>query len=167
MLEILGTIGFDWRVAIANLVSFLIIFWILKKWVFGPVGNIISERRAKIEQGLNNAQASEEVLNKAQDDAEGIIKEAKGEARDIVSKAHDTASEMVARAEGDAQAKADGIIADANDSIEKTKQQVEKELFEKTAGLVALGVQKILDEDMDDKKNASVSKRALEMMKDL
>jgi F0F1-type ATP synthase membrane subunit b/b' len=45
ILGILGKIGFDWQVALANLVNFLIIFWILKKFAFKPVREILQKDR--------------------------------------------------------------------------------------------------------------------------
>ena len=146
MLEILGTIGFDYRVAIANLVSFLIIYFILAKYVFGPVKKLVDQRRTTIQEGIDKAQQSETELLVAQQKAETEIKTAKAQANQIVEEA-------------------DAIVANADVAIEKNKIQMEKELFAKTAGLVALGVQKILDEDVDAKQSAKLTERALEILK--
>jgi len=145
MLEILGTIGFDYRVAIANLVSFLIIYFILKKWVFGPMKKIIDDRRSMIQQGIDKAQQSETELLVAQQQAEEALKQARAEANGIVASAKETADDQLAHAKKKAQEEADAIVAKADVQIEKNKTQMEKELFEKTAGLVAMGVQKILE----------------------
>ena len=42
---------------------------------------------------------------------------------------------------------------------------MEQELQEKTAGLVSLGIHKILDEDIDEQKNQSIIQRALKILK--
>jgi len=165
MLEILGTIGFDYRVAIANLVSFLIIYFILWKFVFGPMKKLIDERQTTIQEGIDKAQQSETELLVAQQKADEHIKTAKAEANGIVAGAKETADEQIAHAKGTAQKEADAIVKNADVQIEKNKAQMEKELFQKTAGLVALGVQKILDEDVDQKKSAELGGRALELLK--
>ncbi len=165
MLEILGTIGFDWRVALANLVSFLIIFYILKKYVFGPVGKTIEERKKTIDDGINKAKQSETELLVAQQKAEEELKEAKNKANQIIAEAKQSGDDLVTRAKEEASKKADEAMDQANKNIEKRKEQMERDVLEKTAGLVSLGVAKILDEDIDTKQNESISKRALEILK--
>ncbi|MCA9352964.1 F0F1 ATP synthase subunit B [Patescibacteria group bacterium] len=165
MLEILGTIGFDYRVAIANLVSFLIIYFILKRYVFGPVKKLIDERQATIQSGIDKAQQSETELLVAQQKAEEEIKSAKAEANQIIAEAKEVADVQVQQAKNNAHKEASQILENANVQIEKNKIQMEQELFQKTAHLVALGVQKILDEDVDQKRNATLNERALEILK--
>jgi F0F1-type ATP synthase membrane subunit b/b' len=67
--EILGKIGFDWQVALANLVNFLIIVFLLKKFAFKPIAKIIQDRQNKINEGLENAKkAAEEAMKNAKSD---------------------------------------------------------------------------------------------------
>ncbi|MFT6361082.1 MAG: F-type H+-transporting ATPase subunit b [Candidatus Paceibacteria bacterium] len=164
MLEILGTIGFDYRVAIANLVSFLIIYFILKKYVFGPMKKLIDQRQTTIQEGIDKAQESETELLVAQQKATEHIKTAKAEANDIVASAKENADDQINHAKNTAQQEAAAIVKNADTQIEKNKLQMEKELLQKTAGLVALGVQKILDEDVDQKRSAELGGRALELL---
>ena len=81
ILEILGNIGFDWRIAFANLVNFLIIFYLLKRYAFGPIGRILDERRRKIEEGLEHAREAETNLMMAKEER------ARDEAAQILNKA--------------------------------------------------------------------------------
>lgn len=166
MLEILGTIGFDWRVALANLVSFLIIFLILKKYVFGPVGKTIEDRKKTIDEGLNKAQQSETELLVAKQKAEETLKVARTEANQIVATAKESGDDLVARAEKEATGKADEFMVQASKDIEKQKAQMEQELLDKTAQLVVKGVSKILDTDIDATQNETLNKRALEALKE-
>jgi F-type H+-transporting ATPase subunit b len=160
-MEVFTNIGFDWQVALANFVSFLIIFWILKKWVFGPVGDIIQQRKETIEDGVNMAQKSQEELERAQKQAEDTLREANADANSIVAKAKSHGDDLIASATAQAQEEAQKVSAKAQESIEKEKQAIERELLAKTAGLVSLGVQKILQEEVDEAKHDELTKRAL------
>ena len=164
MQEVLSNIGFDWQVALANFINFLIIFWILKKFVFGPVGKIITERNEKIQTGIDQATQSEAELLVAQQKAEEEIKAARSQANKIVADAQKTADNQIAHAKDKASLEAAAIAEKAHIQLEKNKMKMEKELFEKTAGLVALGVQKILDEEVTESKNSELSKRALDIL---
>ena len=161
MLEILGTIGFDWQVALANLVSFLIIFAILKKWVFGPIGEILQKRKETIQQGINRAQQSQQELSKAQVASDEILKEARKEANHIVAEAKQRGDEVITKATTKAQHEAEILTNKAHESIEKEKEMMQRDLFSKTAHLVSLGVQKILEEDITDDRDKDLVDRAL------
>lgn len=164
-MEVLTNIGFDWQVALANFINFMIIFFILKKFVFAPTAEVIKKRQEKIQAGIDNAKNSETELLVAKQKADDELKAARSEANQIVAKAKENGDDLVARAQKDADRKADIVMADAQKNIEQQKEQMEKTLLEKTAGLVALGVAKILGEDIDVQKNESISKRAFETLK--
>ena len=164
-MEVLENIGFDWQIALANFINFLIIFYILKRFVFGPVKKIVDERQAKIQAGIDKAQQSETELLVAQQKAQQEIKAARSQANQIVADAQDQADAQISAAKGIAEKEAQAVLDNAGVQIEKNRQSMEKELFEKTAGLVTLGVQKILEEEVDAKKNTSLNKRALEILK--
>jgi F-type H+-transporting ATPase subunit b len=166
MLEILGTIGFDWRVAIANLVSFLIIFFILKKYVFGPMRDAIDQRRAVIQEGINKSERSQDELKNAQIAAERIIQDARTEAQTFMINAKDQGDQVIRQAQDKARSEATTIIARAQDQTVADRIRMEKELMQQTAGLVALGVQKILDEEVDEERSTDISKRALSTLSD-
>lgn len=163
-MEVLSNIGFDWQVALANFVSFLIIFFILKKWVFGPVAEILERRKALIQEGVETAERSANELASAQEEAQLITKEARKEANEIVAKAKGHGDVLIASAEGKAQEQAQKVLAKAQESIQKEKKDAERELFEKTASLVSLGVAKILNEDVDEARDKTITKRALETL---
>lgn len=163
-MDVLSNIGFDWQVALANFINFLIIFWILKKYVFGPTKEVIAKRNELIQEGVNKAEQSETELLVAQQKASEEIKAAKSQANQIIANAKETGDQTIASAQQKAEQEADSIVNNARKQIEKEKVQMEKDVFEKTAGLVTLGVQKILNEDLDAEKNKSVTKRALEML---
>ena len=163
-MDVLTNIGFDWQVALANFINFMIIFFILKKYVFGPTKEVIQKRKETIQSGIDNAKNSETELLVAKQKADEELKKARNEANQIVAKAKESGDDLLARAEKDAAGKADQKMAEAHKNIEKQKEQMEKQLLEKTAGLVVKGVEKILNEDIDDTKNQSISKRALEAL---
>lgn len=164
-MEILSNIGFDWQVALANFVSFIIIFAILKKWVFGPVGDIIERRKQTIAEGVSKAERSEQELQQAEALAQQTVKEAKAQANAIIADAQQHSDTVVEGAKKKAQEQADAIATKAQESIEKEKQKVERELLEKTAGLVSLGVQKILEEEVGAEKDRELTDRALSILK--
>jgi len=85
MEEILSKIGFDYRVALANLINFLIVLWILQKFAFPKIQEVLSERQAKIRKGLRDAEEAKQAKIDAEKSAESTRDSAHTEARVIVA----------------------------------------------------------------------------------
>ncbi len=84
--EILSKFGVDWPHFIAQLILFLIVYFVLNRFAFGPLLKILDERRKRIEEGQLNAEKIkkqlaeaeiryQEVLRKANDDAQNLLDE--------------------------------------------------------------------------------------------
>ncbi len=150
MLEILGKIGFDWQVAVANLVNFLIIFFILKKFAFKPLKKVVEERQQKIAKGLEDAQKAETDLMMAEEIRKQKIDEAHVHANQIISEANMRGNSIVSSAEGDAMNAREKIIKDAHKMAAEAKDSMQREVEEHTVGVIMQGLEKVLKESMTE-----------------
>ena len=86
--QICSNFHVTWPKFIAQLVLFLIAFFVLSRYAFGPILKILEERRKRIEEGMLNtekikkqlAEAElryQEVLRKANDDAQILLEESR------------------------------------------------------------------------------------------
>lgn len=156
ILSSLANIGFDWKVALANLVNFLIVFILLNKFIFKPVSKTLDERRKKIEEGIENAQKAQTNLLMADKVYEEKLSEAQVKANEIIALAQGKGNELVHEAGVKATEEAQRIILEAEDTIEERKKAMEREIREKTADLVIVGLERILHEEIDEKKNTKI-----------
>jgi F-type H+-transporting ATPase subunit b len=85
-MEILKQFGVDWPHFIAQLVLFLIVYFVLNRFAFAPLLKVLEERRKRIEEGQLNAEKIkkqlaeaelryQEIIRKANDDAQVMIEE--------------------------------------------------------------------------------------------
>jgi F-type H+-transporting ATPase subunit b len=165
ILGILGKVGFDWQVALVNLVNFIIIFLLLRYFAFKPISRVIEERQAKIKKGLDDAQLAETNLMKAEDIAKTITDGAKIQANDIVAAAQSRAEGVLFKAEEDGREHAQGIINEAHKINEKERSKMEREIRGQAATLIVDSVRKILEENITEKEHEKITMRALEMMR--
>jgi F-type H+-transporting ATPase subunit b len=165
ILEVLGKIGFDWRVALVNLFNFLIVFLILKKFAFKPIENILEKRRVRIEQGLDDAKKSRDILLKTEDLSGDIIKKANNDANRIISNSKTEGDNLIFKSKEKATEEAGGIITSAHEEVEKNKLRMDKEFKKDSASFVTDMVSKILMEDIDEKKNEDITKKILSDIK--
>jgi F-type H+-transporting ATPase subunit b len=163
--EILGRIGFDWQVALANLVNFLIIFLLLKYFAFKPIAKIIKKRKDKIQKGLDDAQQAETNLMMAEEQAAEISDKARADANEIIAAAQGRVDTLMLKAEEVAHGRANAILNEAHKTAEKERSKMEREVRGQAAGLVVESVKKILQENMTEKEHEKITVRALDMMR--
>jgi F-type H+-transporting ATPase subunit b len=159
ILNILGSVGFNWHVALANFINFLIILFLLNKFFFGKIGKAIDTRHDIIERGLTQASEAEKALTLADEHKTTLLREAKQEGHDIILKAQENA-----------KLSADGIIKNAEDEVHKRlrvveekefslKENVEKAFGEKAPELVAELYTKTLLKEMSPVENNALIAR--------
>lgn len=153
LLEILGKVGFDWRMGLFNLINFLLVFWILKKFLFKPVVGKIEERERLIKDGVDNAKKAETDLKMAHLKAQEMIDTAKVESNKIIESAHNEAKEVGNRMKEKAISEIELLIAQAKRNIDIDQKEMREALRKETVELVILSVEKILGERMDKKND--------------
>lgn len=148
LLSILGNIGFDWKLALANLVNFLIIYYLLKKFAFEPIGKIIKERKNKIEEGIEMAKKAEIGLSTSQEEAEKIILSAKHKSNNIVAKAHEQAKALLEHANIQSAKDKEIIFAQAHAKIEKDRREMQASVQSEISDLIIMSTAKIIGMDV-------------------
>jgi F-type H+-transporting ATPase subunit b len=153
ILSILGSIGFNWHVALANFVNFLIILFILNKFFFKKIGSVLATRRETIERGVREAKEAQEILSNAHKEKHSILTDAHKEGQDIISSSAQ---------KGEAIAKR--IVQEGEESIAQQKKllatkekelaaNVEQDFLVHAPELVASLYAKALRTTMDAKSN--------------
>lgn len=164
--DLLASLGIDWTLLIVQLVAFLVLVWLLGKFVYPVLIKALDSREAKIEEAGKAAEAAEKKAEAAESKIEDTLKQARAEAADIVATAKNEATQMIEKAEGDAKSRSERIVAEAHEDIQKDILAARKSLESETAKLVkqaaSLAVSGIADAKLDDaliKKSVEGAKR--------
>ncbi len=153
--DILSTLGIHWELLVLQIVAFLILVWALGKFVYPWLMKQVDERQAKLEESVRAVEEAEKKAESAQEEIAALLKEARREAKDIVTTAKDEAVAMIASSEMKAKTRADKIVKDAHEQIEKDVIAARKTLRNDTIELVALATEKVVGKavsaDIDNK----------------
>jgi F-type H+-transporting ATPase subunit b len=165
ILEILGRLGFDWKLALMNLVNVGILFVLLKRYLFRPVIAMIDERRRVIKDGVDNALQAKTELLMAERRAQELIDDAKVEANKIVEVSHNEAKRVGEQIKTKAKEEIELLIAQAKRNIEIDKKEMKDTLRKETVQIVVLAVEKILSEKLDGKRDTVLIQDILSTLK--
>ncbi|MGI8601555.1 MAG: F0F1 ATP synthase subunit B [Verrucomicrobiales bacterium] len=116
MMEILHSLGFDWPNFIAQVIVFLIVLAILKKYAFGPVTAMLEERRGRIAESEANYEKTKAALASAESEKQVILSKANEDANRFIKEAQEAAALERERRTQEAIAEAAAIIAKARDA---------------------------------------------------
>ncbi len=156
ILEILGKIGFDWRMALAQLVNFLLIYYLVKRYLFPSLSRTIKERQKTIKEGVDKAREAEAKLLMANQEYEERLSEARAKAREIINSAHQEAEEIMKQARGRAELEAKKIVKDAQAEIIKEKERAEKDLRSYAVKLAVLIAEKLMRKSIDQQTQEKI-----------
>ena len=131
----LGQFHLDWIQFAAQLFNFLVIAWIINRFLLRPLMANMKARREKIGQGLADAEKARVALEEAAQERERVLQQASAEAYKLLQNARDEAerlraAEMV-RAGKDAQRlieEARGVMALERAEMEKAVQVLSLQL---------------------------------------
>ncbi|HXB40554.1 MAG TPA: F0F1 ATP synthase subunit B [Bacteroidia bacterium] len=141
------------------LVTFAIIFFILKKFAWKPILNMIKEREQGIEKALKSADDALETMRELKAGNEKILHDARNERDNMLKEARDTKEAIIAEAKTKAKQEADRLVAQARETINAEKMAAIAELKNQVAALSIDIAEKILKEHLssDDKQKTLVN----------
>lgn len=165
ILENLGKIGFEWKMALFNLINFLILFAILKKYFFKPVMKTVRDREDQIRDSVDNIQKAKTELQMAERKAQDIIDQAKVDANKVIEKSHTDAKIAGEHMKEKAKKEIEILIAQAKRNIDIDKKEMKESLRKDTVELVVLAVGKLMDNTMNEKNDNKMIQEILSTLK--
>jgi len=162
---VLGTLGINWKLFLAQLVNFGIVLFIFWKWVVKPLGTTLTNRQEKIEQGLKNADYMESEKKRFEEWKASEMKKVRGEADTILRTTTDTANKIKQETIVEAQHQANKILETAKVNIESEKVQAMNEAKAELSTLVVAASEKILRGKLDHKKDQELIADSMKGMK--
>jgi F-type H+-transporting ATPase subunit b len=134
-----------------TIVCFLICLFVLKRWAFGPIQQMIDERRERIRRALEEADGARDEARNLLEEHRKLIGQARSEAEEILAEARQVGQAMQARAKEETE-------ADRQRRLEETKRQIEaetrralEEIRAEVAELTLVAAAKVARKSLDDK----------------
>lgn len=159
--DVFGALGIDFSMLLFQAIAFLILVWLLGKYVYPTFIKVVDDRQAKIEASTAAATEAEKKAIEAKDAVEKLMKQARQEASEIVTTAKEEAAATLEAAETKSKTAAERIVADAYAQIDKDIIAAKKALHNETLELVALATEKVVGEAINDKLDNDLIKRTV------
>lgn len=166
LIETLAKVGFDWRLALTNLVNFGLIVWLLAKFLWPSIAKAIGERQKLISQGLDDAESAKQHLAKSQTDYQAKLAQAHQEAQEIIHQADERGQKINQQAQQAAQLEAEELRQRVTKELANEKEKMNAAVRSQSAELVTAAVEKILQDKLDAMADDRIIKQAIEALHD-
>jgi F-type H+-transporting ATPase subunit b len=132
-----------------QIVNFLILLFLLNRFLFKPVLRRIDERNSQLSQGLEDAAAAARDRELARAEREAALAEARKESEALVARAAKTAEATSAEILATARASAEQLTERAREEIAAEKERALAEIRGEVADLALDAAGKLVEAEMD------------------
>jgi F-type H+-transporting ATPase subunit b len=121
----------NWFTVIAQVINFLLLVWLLKKFLYKPILNAIDEREKKIRDKLKDADAQKAAAQKEQDDFKKQQEDFDQQKKALMDKAVADANTQKQQLMDAAKTEADNLLANTAQAAKEKKENDHLEMSEK------------------------------------
>lgn len=158
------TFGFDVWIFLSQVISFVLVALVLRRYAYKPILAVLEERRQRIAEALLNAEKIKQQLAEAEQRHAEILAQANAQAQKMIDDARESAGHVAERREQEAIASAEQIIAKAREASaiehEKTMADLKRELGRLVVDTTAKVTGKVLTSE-DQKRLQEEASRQL------
>ena len=126
------TFGFNTWIFLSQVISFVIVALLLRRFAYKPILAVLEERRQRISEGLLNAEKIKQQLAEAETRYAEILAKANAQAQKMIDEARESAGHVAERKQQEAVLVAEQIVAKAREASaiehERTMTELKREL---------------------------------------
>jgi len=144
-----------------TLVMFGITLWIMKKYVFGPVGDLIEKRRRDIAQSIEDAERGRNEATALLDEYKAKLIEARKEADSLRDQGRKEGESQRAELVAQGQVQRERVLADAGSQIDAQARQAASGLRDDVVDIALLAAEKVSRKSLDDADHRRLIEEAI------
>lgn len=142
----------------AQVILFLIVYLILKKFAFGPIGEMLEERRKTIEAAQLNAEKIRKDLESTETKIEELLQSANADSERLINEAKESADKVGEQRKQQAVSEAQAIIEKATKASEAERAAMMNELKADFGKLVVAATSKVAGKELSAADQERISR---------
>lgn len=152
---------------IASAIGFLIFAWVLVRFLWKPVLNVIDERRSSIEQAFQEVDDARAEVEKLKVEYEEHLARISSEAQERLQEAVEKGQQIAAELRADAESQRERIIARTHEDIAREKDKALAELRNAAIDLSFTISRRVMQEGLDRETHDRLVRGFIDELKEL
>ena len=159
--KLINDFGVTWPLFIAQVINFLIVLFVLKKFAFGPIQNMLEQRKNRISEGEEKLKRIETQLAESEERTAAAIEEANVTSKRLIDEAKESSASLSEQKTQEAIASAQGILSKAESAAKSERDQMVAELKQDFGRLVAATTANVTGKVLNDDDNKRINDEAV------
>lgn len=126
--DIADQFGLELPKLIAQVIIFLVVFYVLKTKAFGPILAMLEQRRQRIADGESKLEKIAKDLAEAEKNAQALVDKANEDANRLIKEAGDSAKSLAEKRQQEAISEANQILTKAREAAKVEHEQLMAQL---------------------------------------
>ena len=143
------TLGLNFWGFVWHLVNFIVLLFLLSKFLFLPVLRMLDERQARIRESMERAEALQAQSAEAEARVRAQLEEARREGQNIINMATQIAERIKTERQEQAQAEYEAILRRAQEDAARERERAYAELRAQIADLAVMAAGRIIHRNLD------------------
>lgn len=159
--KIVKTFGLHWSLFFSQLIAFLVVCFLLKKYAYGPVMEMLEQRRLRIEDGEAKLVEIKQKLADSEKEKAALLEKANNDAKRLITEAKTSAVALSELKAQEAVTQAKTILSKAQEAARAERAAMSAELKQEFGRLVIATTSKVTGKTLDDSDQKRISEEAL------
>lgn len=144
-----------------TLVMFLITLYILKRYAFGPLGEVLEKRRAKISEDLDQAEANRTESERLVGEYNSRLEDARRESDELRERGRKDGERQGSEVLAAAQEQRERVLADADERIAAQTREAASGIRDDVVNLAMMAAEKVTRRTLSDAEHRRLIEEAL------
>ena len=164
-MEIIKNFGFDPILFVAQIINFLIVLYILKRFLYKPILTTLKKRQETIKLSLKQAEESRKLLEQASEKERTILKNAQAQTAKMIEATKKDAQKLAKQMEEDAKQRSEKMLLEAKQTIAQEFEKMEKRVSKHVSELAITFLEHSLSGLFTDREQKEVMQKAIKQLK--
>jgi F-type H+-transporting ATPase subunit b len=147
---------------LVSIVNFLVLLYLLRRFLWGPLTATLDRRAAKIREGLELTESARREREQLKQEVEKVLAQARREAAEIGERMTKAAEAAAADMRAQAKAEADRIRERGRTDAQALHDQALAQLRSEVASMVVLAASRILGREISPEQHRALIERSLD-----
>jgi F-type H+-transporting ATPase subunit b len=160
-MSILDSLGINIGAVLWHFFNFLLLIWVLQKYMYKPVLKMLDDRATRIRESLAQAEAVREETARLESESRSILDEARRQGQELLALANQNSERIVSEARQAAQQEAERLVERARSEMTRERDQAFAELREQVADLTVAAASRLINRSLDDQAHRALVREFL------
>jgi F-type H+-transporting ATPase subunit b len=151
--EIMHQLGVEPATIVVEMVGFVLLLVLLKRFLWSPVTGYLEQRQRDIAQTYDKVEQTRQEMERLRDEYEQRLANIEAEARAQIQQAVKEAQQVREQILAEARQQAEKMIRDAEEVIRYEREKALAEMRTQVVDLTLLATSRILQESVDDARH--------------